>query len=244
MHGGIVRLGTRLGLDVLALASSPSLMPLLASVAAWAIILTLVSMFVPGAARADGRRNAERILDAAAELIASDPAISLEQVAERAVVSRTTLYNHFASRDALLDALTDRSVVEINVALEAARPDEGTATDAMQRVLVAAWEVVGRYRGLVLINPQRLGRAVLRARLAPAVVPIHALIARGQHSGEFDPELPTDWLIGVVLDLIHAASRQVTAGTMRPRDAERALLRSATAILTSHRQPASPRRRG
>ncbi|MFN2626366.1 MAG: helix-turn-helix domain-containing protein, partial [Mycobacteriales bacterium] len=71
---------------------------------------------MPETARADGRRNAQRILDAAAELIASDPAISLEQVAERAAVSRTTLYNHFASRDALLDALTDRSVVEITVA--------------------------------------------------------------------------------------------------------------------------------
>jgi AcrR family transcriptional regulator len=203
-----------------------------------------MSRFVPGPARADGRRNAERILDAAAQLIASDPAISLKHVAERAAVSRTTLYNHFASRDALLDALTDRSVVEITVALVAARPDEGTATDAMQRVLLAAWEVVGRYRGLVLINPQRLGRPVLRARLAPAVVPVQALIDRGQQSGEFDAELPTDWLIGVVIDLIHAASRQVTAGTMRPREAERALLRSATAMLTSHRQPASPRRRG
>lgn len=199
-----------------------------------------MSRFVRGTARADGRRNAERILDTAAELIASDPGISLEQVAEHAAVSRTTLYNHFASRDALLDALTDRSVAEITVAIEAARPGEGAATDAMQRVLLAAWEVVGRYRGLVLINPQRLARPVLRARLAPAVVPIHALIDRGQQSGEFDPELPTDWLIGVVIDLIHTASRQVTAGSMRPGEAERALVRSAHAILTSHRQPAEP----
>ena len=63
--------------------------------------------------RADARRNAERILDATAELLAGDPSVSLEQVAARAGVTRATLYHHFAGRDALLDALTVRSIIEV-----------------------------------------------------------------------------------------------------------------------------------
>lgn len=192
-------------------------------------------MLEPEPRRADARRNAQRILDATAELIAIDPAVGLEQVAAHAGVSRATLYHHFASRDTLLDALTDQSIAEVTSAVQAARPDHGTAADAIERVLLAAWQVIGRYRGLVIINPQRLPPAELRTRLEPALGPIRALIKRGQHSAEFDPDLPVDWLISAVIDLVHAASRQVTAGAMSPRQAQQALLRSATAILTSHR---------
>jgi AcrR family transcriptional regulator len=198
--------------------------------------LTALSNLGDRAERADARRNAQRILDATAELIATDPTASLEQVAAQAGVSRATLYHHFASRDALMDALTDRSISEVKAALEAARPDEDTAADAMERVLLAAWQVIGRYRGLVIVN-QRLERSELRARLEPALKHMRSLIRRGQRGGEFDPELPADWLIGVLTDLIHAASRQVSAGAMEPRAAERALLRTARATLTSHRAP-------
>jgi AcrR family transcriptional regulator len=187
--------------------------------------------------RADARRNIERILEVTTELIAADPAVSLERVAAAAGVSRATVYHHFSSRDALLDALTDASIREVTAALHAARPEDGTAPEAMERVLLAAWEVIGRYRGLVIVNPQRLERAVLRARLEPALAPVRALIARGQDAGEFDSELPVEWLIGTLTDLIHAASRQVTAGAMDAGTAERVLLRTAAGALRSHQRP-------
>lgn len=196
-----------------------------------------MSSFSPGPGnRADARRNARRILDATAELLATDPGAGLEQVAGRAGVSRATVYHHFASRDALLDALTERSVAEVSAAVQSARPDDDRATVAIDRVLRAAWQVVGRYRGLVLVNPARLERSELRARLDPALAPIRSVIGRGQASGEFDPGLPVEWLIGILTDVIHAASRQVSAGAMDPDEAERVLLRTARAVLTSHRR--------
>ncbi len=200
------------------------------------LILTALSNLGPRPRRADARRNTQRILDATAELIATDPRVGLEQVADHAGVSRATLYHHFASRNALLDALTDRSVAEVTSAVQTARPEQGTAIEAIKRVLIAAWKVIGRYRGLVIVNAQRLPRSELRGRLESAIAPIRSLIERGQRNGEFDPDLPADWLINAVIDLIHAASQQVTAGAMPPREAEWALLRSAMATLTSHRQ--------
>jgi AcrR family transcriptional regulator len=188
----------------------------------------------PGGPRSDARRNAQRILDATAELIAIDPAVGLEPIARRAGVSRATLYNHFSTRDALLEALTDRSIAEVRSALEAAEPEQASAGAALERVLRAAWQVIGRYRGLVIVN-QRLPREQLRTRLEPALAPLRSLIERGQRSGAFDPELPADWLIGTLTDLIHAASREVTAGAMTADAAERALLRTAAAALTAHR---------
>jgi AcrR family transcriptional regulator len=183
--------------------------------------------------RADARRNVARILDATAEVIASDPRASVEQIAARAGVSRVTIYHHFPSRDALMDALTDCSIAEVRLALERAEPAEGPAGAALERALRATWQVIGRYRGLVIVN-QRLERSELRARLEPALSLLRSLIRRGQKDGDFDPELPADWLIGILTDLIHAASRQVSDGAMDARSAERALLRSASAALTSH----------
>jgi AcrR family transcriptional regulator len=53
--------------------------------------------------RADARRNRERLLEAAAELFASEGTdVSLEAVAKRAGVGIGTLYRHFPTRDALI----------------------------------------------------------------------------------------------------------------------------------------------
>jgi AcrR family transcriptional regulator len=174
-------------------------------------------------------------LDAAAELLAADPLVSLEQVAAHAGVSRTTLYHHFPGRDALLDALTDKSVSDVCVALRSACPEQGPAAEAMDRTLKAAWQVVGRYRGLVLVNPRRLGHDELRRRLEPALAPVRSLLVRGQRGGVFDPEVPPDWLLALLTDMIHAASAHVSGGAMDPQTAERALLRSASAVLRAHR---------
>jgi AcrR family transcriptional regulator len=181
--------------------------------------------------RSDAHRNRRRILDATADAIAADPAASLERIAARAGVSRVTIYAHFPSRDALMDALTARSAEEVTAALTAARPDEGPALEAMQRLLVAASDTIGRYRGLVIVN-QRLAPEELRRRTGPAIALVRSLITRGQRSGEFDAELPAEWLLTAVIDLIHSASRQVTAGTMTHAVAQHALLRSAAAILS------------
>jgi len=66
------------------------------------------------ALRADGRRNRELLLAAAAELIARDGAqASLEEIARRAGVGSATLHRHFASRHALLEAVFRDGVAQL-----------------------------------------------------------------------------------------------------------------------------------
>ncbi len=193
--------------------------------------------------RADAVRNAERILDAAVETIADDPAASLERIAARAGVSRPTLYAHFASRDALMDELTLHSSREVIARIEAARPDEGTAGEALARVIAAAWATIGRYRGLVVVN-RRLPPEKLRAYTAPAAALVRGLIVRGQHEGFFDDELSAEWLLTALVELIHAAARQVSAGAMDAASAESALLRTADAVVARPGRRPAPRRPG
>ena len=191
--------------------------------------------------RSDAVRNTERILDATVDTIADDPTTSLDRIAQRAGVSRPTLYAHFPSRDALMDELTRRSSREVTARIQAARPDQGPADQALTRVIAAAWATIGRYRGLVIVN-QRLPPDQLRAHTAPAVALLRGLILRGQHEHRFDDELSPDWLLTVLVELIHTAARQVSAGAMDTAAAEAALLRTADAVVTRRTARPAPRR--
>lgn len=56
--------------------------------------------------RADGERNRERLMEAAkAGFAETGPNVSLEEIARRAGVGIGTLYRHFPTRDALIEAV-------------------------------------------------------------------------------------------------------------------------------------------
>lgn len=64
--------------------------------------------------RADGRRNRERLLAVAAELIRRDGAqASLEEIARVAGLGSATLHRHFPSRHALLEAVYREGVEQL-----------------------------------------------------------------------------------------------------------------------------------
>lgn len=64
--------------------------------------------------RADRQRNRERILEIAAGLVAQHGAeLSLEEVARRAGVGSATVYRHFPSRQALLEAVFRSGVAQL-----------------------------------------------------------------------------------------------------------------------------------
>jgi TetR/AcrR family transcriptional regulator, mexCD-oprJ operon repressor len=188
------------------------------------------------ARRADARRNIERILDAALDELASDSEASMAAVAQRAGVARATLYVHFPAREALIAAVTERAIAEASETIGAARPEDGEPADALARVLTAAWRALGRYHALVALNT-RLGRASDRAMHEPVLRLLRPILERGQARGEFNADVPVDWLLTVVLELVHAASREVTAGGLPADTAERALLTAVLGAVSLSRPP-------
>ena len=73
----------------------------------------------PRKPRADAERNRERILEVAKEVFTRDGATaSLDDISRRAGIGNATLYRHFATRDALIEAVY-RNEVEKLAAAEA-----------------------------------------------------------------------------------------------------------------------------
>ncbi len=85
--------------------------------------------------RADAKRNYDRIVEVAREVFRKQGYdASLDEIAKRAGVGPGTLYRHFPTRDALLDAIMQSWVQRVGEATEKALAHEGSARD-----LLVAW---------------------------------------------------------------------------------------------------------
>lgn len=173
--------------------------------------------------RADALRNIERILDAAIEELAVDPEASMAAIARRARVVRATLYVHFPTREALIAAVTERALAETADALRSARPEEGEPREALERCITVAWRALGRFHALVQINA-RSDPEQLHALHEPVLAVLHPLLERGQRSGTLNRGLSVEWMLRVILELVHLASLELVAGRLAEDRAERVLL--------------------
>ena len=92
--------------------------------------------------RADARRNREKLLAAAGELFASaGTEVSLDAVAKRAGVGIGTLYRHFPTRDALVEAAYRAEVAHLCEAADellAAHPPDVALAEWMERFVAYA----------------------------------------------------------------------------------------------------------
>jgi AcrR family transcriptional regulator len=173
--------------------------------------------------RADAERSIAAILDAAAACLSRQPQVSMTDVARAAGVGRVTLYSHFPSREALLEAVLDRTIDQAGTIIEGSRPEQGPADEALRRLLRSSWEVLDRHRRLFAVAQRELGPTRLRARHDPAMARVERLLARGQEEVVFRADLPRDWLVTTVYTLLHAAAEDVNAGRLRQDEAGQVL---------------------
>ena len=193
--------------------------------------------------RADADRSVARILDAAVDALASDPEASMAEIARRAGVVRATIYVHFPTRESLIEAVTERAIAEVTQAMSAAEPNRGDPAEALQRVLTAAWQELGRFHTLVGINTRR-PQADLRRLHRPVLALLQPLIERGQGAGTFRSKVPPAWHLSMLLALIHAASGELQAKRVPAAEIESALLTTVLGALGATTDDKGRRRKG
>ncbi|HLI33209.1 MAG TPA: helix-turn-helix domain-containing protein [Solirubrobacteraceae bacterium] len=134
--------------------------------------------------RADARRNYEKVLAAAREAFAEGgQATSLEAIARRAGVGIGTLYRHFPTRQALVEALyldEIEGVCRAAAALEAADPWE-----ALSRWLDRVIDYIATKQALAheLLNALRPDASMFRSSRASLIAAGQPLLRRAQDAG-------------------------------------------------------------
>jgi AcrR family transcriptional regulator len=159
----------------------------------------------------------DHVLRSAAALLTRRSTATMDEVAKAAGISRATLHRQFAGRDSLVRALESLCIEECEAALEAARLDEGPASDAVRRLVRETESAAGLLAFLYTENQlfegeeQHAGWSRIDDRIS-------ALFRRGQLSGEFRIDLTPAWLTEALFGLLASGVWVVQSGKGAPKD--------------------------
>jgi AcrR family transcriptional regulator len=165
--------------------------------------------FMADTMRADGRRNYERLLDEARAAFAEHGTeVSLRDIARRAGVGIGTLYRHFPTREALLEA-SMRQGLDALCAKAGTLLQSESAGDALSAWLLAFATGSTRYQGLPASlltalhdETSELHRSCLAMRTAAA-----QLLHRAQESEQVRGDLAIDDLLALATAIAWAGQQ-------------------------------------
>jgi AcrR family transcriptional regulator len=156
---------------------------------------------VPRKLRSDAQRNRERILQVAKEAFTKSGAdASMDEIARLAVVGPGTLYRHFPTRDALLEAVYRTEVGKL-AAAEQTFAESMSPVEALRAWLLlfvdymAAKQIIAPALGRMAGGPAKM----FESTGTQVKAAIDALVGRAVASGDFRPDVePLDLLRAIV----------------------------------------------
>ena len=159
------------------------------------------------------QKRAEIILDVAEEVFAekgySDA--SMDEVAARAGVSKGTLYQHFPTKEDLIFALIEQSLVRFEQIVQQAVVSASTAQAKLECILHAVYMEQHGLRAQLLRllqSSEDLRRRLcerkgqLRGHLDQVTRQIGGILEEGKAAGVFDPTIATELMLLTFLHLL------------------------------------------
>jgi AcrR family transcriptional regulator len=166
------------------------------------------SKSAPRKPRADAQRNRERILEVSKDAFTrSNGEINLDDVAKQAGVGAGTLYRHFPTREALLEAVY-RTEVEKLAAAERRFAESMAPIEALRAWMllfvdyIATKKIIAPALNTVVGGPSKLFEAT-GAQVKGA---IHALVKRAIKSGDIRADLDPVDLLRALIGVSNVAS--------------------------------------
>ncbi|MDL4814336.1 TetR/AcrR family transcriptional regulator [Actinomadura opuntiae] len=159
----------------------------------------------------------DRVLADAAELLSRKATATQDEIAQAAGISRATLHRYFAGRDGLVRALEELGLRRLQAVMDGARLEEGTATEALLR-LIEASRPVAAFLAFLATENQLFEGAEVNAGWERVDARVTALFRRGQEAGEFRIDLSPVWLTEALYGLIASAAWTIQTGRTAPRD--------------------------
>ena len=159
--------------------------------------------------RADGQRNRERLLAAAkAAFAAVGPDVSLDEIARRAGVGIGTLYRHFPTRDAMVEAVYRREVGQLAEAaqtlLQTRRPAQALHD---WLTLFVDYMATKRVVGPVLAAAPGGVAALYETSGNMMRAAITLLVTRGVAAGDIRPDIEPDDVMQALSGVAYGADK-------------------------------------
>lgn len=166
--------------------------------------------------RADAERTVRKILEVAEQVLSEDPGATLEKIAAAAGVARTTLYRRFSTREALIEAMSELALGEVEQAIDDGRPETAPPMVAFHEITANLIEIKSGWRFTMNQVHAPRGRAgEIYGRIFDKGL---RLLERAEAAGEIRPGVDLRWARGVYHALIEQAFRE-RAETGRDPDA-------------------------
>jgi TetR/AcrR family transcriptional regulator, mexCD-oprJ operon repressor len=186
------------------------------------------------ARRADAEHNMARILDAAAACLSRSATASVGEIAQAAGVGRVTVYGHFPSREALVEA-TVTWLLERGDAVLAGLDLSGDPREALRTLIESSWRLMADAGAVLEAAQSALPPGRLRELHAKHAQRVEALIRRGQAEGAFRTDLPPAWLYSVLYYVLKGAAAEIGAGRLDPSAAPRVIVATVLAAYAGQR---------
>lgn len=190
----------------------------------------------PPVRRADARQNVDRILEAAITCLGRDAHATMGEIAATAGLGRVTVYGHFSSREALVEAALTRLLDQGDAAL-ADLDLTGDPRAALRTLIEASWLLTARAGAVLESALETLPPGRVQELHAKPARRAEALIRRGRRDGVLRSDLPVDWMVGVLHHVMKGAAADVTQGRLAANDAPRLI---AETLLPAFAPPGGP----
>jgi TetR/AcrR family transcriptional regulator, mexCD-oprJ operon repressor len=184
--------------------------------------------------RADAEQNTARILDAAAACLSRSTTASVGEIAQAAGLGRVTVYGHFPSREALVEATLAR-LLEQGETVLAGLDLTCDPRQALRALIESSWRLIADAGAVLEAAQSALPPGRIRELHAKQARRVEALIRRGQSEGSFRADLPATWLVSVLYHLLKGAAADVASGRLDPADAPRLIVATVLAAYEPER---------
>lgn len=152
----------------------------------------------------------EALLNAARDaFVESGTFITIDEIADRALVSRATFFNYFPSKDELLGALYDELIVRLEEVVEELLARDLTTGERIAQVFLDFAERASSSSKFLLAFTAELDRAATIEQVGERGEQLRGLIARilrmGSEAGDLRTDYPIEFLAQMVAGMYLAA---------------------------------------